>query len=143
MKHHHPDAFIDENTVSRVHPLDEIEPEISREDILRQGALKLLRAINAGMAHLEDVLHDPNVTLPKVRLAFWQFAFPIGAICCEGQTMTQKSIENGFKRATISKFATNFCRAQDIPPSEYMKAEESQGEYAKARIESILCNQRN
>jgi hypothetical protein len=121
-------------------PIDDIEPEITREELLRDGSLKLLRAINAAFAHLESVLYTPDTTLNEVRIAFWQVAFPLGMSCCEERTMTQMALFHNRQRATISKFATNFCRAQNIPPSVHMKNEDTANAFTNAREKVILCN---
>jgi hypothetical protein len=120
------------------HPADILEPEESREDVLRDGALKLLRAMNAAFAHIEHVFRRPNVTVKDVEVAFWQVAYPIGVSCCDDVTMTERAERLGISRALISRSATAFCRAQNIPVSVHMKCEESADSYREARINSII-----
>lgn len=123
------------------HPIDRIDPEVTREDALREGALNLLRGLNAGLAHILTALHrnnpDPWDKLKECETAFWQVAYPLGASCCDDVTMSKRAEMIGIRHATISKFATAFCRAQNIPPSAHMKAEGSAAAYRDARVESV------
>ncbi len=141
MHHKHPDAHIDENTVSRVHPVDEMEPDNMPENVYRAAALKFIRLMNPAMQHVGAAIQRVPINEPwatEIRTAYWQVCYAIGLPMCEGISMTERAKRIGVERATISKGARSFCSANQIPPSTYMKSEEASGSYQKERIGRIV-----
>src|SRR5262245_17666384 len=84
-------------------PVDELEPlETSLAD-LREAALKYTAVLNAFASRIELGMAEGN--LKSVQVRFWGSAYALGLSCCEGMTMTQRSLKIGVQRATISKEA--------------------------------------
>lgn len=125
-------------------PVDDLEPEIEHHDAYREASRKMMRVMNAGLAHIEAAFLRREAKLNDVAIAFYQFAFAIGSNICEDKTMTELGIVWGSgdeSRAAVSKGATTFCRGLKIRPSFYMKQEAAAPSYQQARIKSIQrCN---
>jgi hypothetical protein len=128
-------------TLNDQHPVDDLEPEISQHEAYKLAAQKFTKVMLAAFSHVESVLFRPNATMKDVMVAFWQVAYPLGISSCGGLNMTERAEELDVERATISKFATTFCRGQGIPPSFYMKGPDAPKSYQTARCKSIIsCN---
>lgn len=137
------DHFLPEEWIDRHHPIDDIEPMPKASDAIRDARVKCVQLINASFAHIESALLRPGTTIKDIAVAFYQPAYAVGAMVCDGMSMTQRAEFWGVERASISKGATAFCAGNDLPPSFYMKKEEAQSAYRDARIDSIKeCNQK-
>jgi hypothetical protein len=102
--------------------------ETQRNDY-REAGKEMLQLLNSAMAHVIMSKHPST--------AAWQVAFGLGLPCCEGMSMDRVAAELRVERATLSKGAVNFCKAYDLPPSEYMRSEPARQAY-RARRESQL-----
>jgi hypothetical protein len=123
------------------HPVEDIEPEISQHEAYAEAARRFTKVMLAAFSHVESVLFRPNATMKDVAVAFWQVAYPLGISSCDGLNMTERAEQLDVERATISKFATTFCRGQGLPPSFYMKGPDAPKSYQTARCKSIVtCN---
>lgn len=112
-------------------------------DSIRDARTKCIALLNSGYSHIEAALLRPGATLHDVAVSFYQTSYAFGLNLCSGVSMTERAELWGVERASISKGATAFCAGNDLPPSFYMKKEEAQGEYRKARVGSIKkCNQK-
>jgi hypothetical protein len=54
--------------------------------------------------------------------------------------MTERASLIGVSRAAISKVATDFCSANELPPSFYMRSEEAGESYRKARLQVVAAS---
>jgi|SRR5262245_19335971 len=128
-----------EELIDRRGPWDELEPEDCPANSIRGAQLAAVRLLNAFASSIEIVLSQPNCTLRDVQIRFYALCFGIGlSSVCEGRSMSEIADALGCERATISKTATEWCRANSMDPSFYMK--KSAKDYANARVESIERN---
>jgi len=114
------------------HPIDHIEPDEQQNDF-RERAYKELALILGIIQSLHDAPEGPKRTI-----ALWQLSYALGHPICQGVSMHERAMSMGYHRATISKGAVAFCQQQGLPPSFYMKSQESRSSYAKTR-KSQLC----
>lgn len=105
---------------------DETQSETSA---YREAALFYLDRINS---FARFVLEEGNS-----RLAAWQASYALGLPVCEDVSMHERALRLGLKRATISKGAKAFQRANNLPPSHYMKDADSTKAYHKARKDQL------
>jgi len=138
--HRHPDAFVEENSVCHVTPIDELEPIVSESDQVREARLRALSVLNNALAVIGEALSRPNATVHDVARAYWQVCLALGLPLCQGQSFTAIALRLNCKRATISKGSVQFCEANGLPSSPYMKIETSRQVYADARIASVASN---
>ncbi|MEM6885417.1 MAG: hypothetical protein AAF571_10325 [Verrucomicrobiota bacterium] len=117
------------------HPADHIEPEAPEMTDYREASLKMLTILERAMDHI--LYYEGNK-----EVASWQVAFAMGLDCCEGKEITSVANNIGVERATISKGATEFCRANDLPPSRYMKSEEATKSYREAREAQLTTSKK-
>lgn len=137
------DHFLPEEWIDRREPVDDIEPEVSPADAIRDARTKCVALLNAFAAHIESALLRPGATLQDVAIALYQPVYALGLNIADGTSMTERAQQWGVERASISKGATAFCNGNALPPSFYMKKETAQGAYRDARIDSIKeCNQK-
>ena len=106
--------------------MEDIEPE---EEPARpsqsEGGRRMLRMFDVALAQIANA-KDP-------RLAVYQIAYGLGAGICAGKSMKAKAAELGCTRAAISKGAVAFCREHGLPPSPYMKSQDSRASFLRAR----------
>lgn len=138
--HRSSDPFIDEHTVYERHPVEDIEPELSQWDELRDTRLRLLSLLNNFSTCIAEVLARPGAGIADVEIAFWACCFSIGLPICQGQTLTAVATRLNVARATISKAAVAFASSNGLPDSKYLKPEVTRASYADARVESIKRN---
>lgn len=120
-------------------PWEYIEDEWRDEptDLVRNARVQAVRLLNAFGSSLESVLTRPNATLRDVTLRFYGLAFGLGLTLCDGRSMTEIAEGLGFERASVSKIACEFCRANNLVQSFYMKSALAPAAYQSARIASI------
>jgi hypothetical protein len=137
------DHFLPEEWITPAHQIDDIEPVPKASDAIRDARVKCVFLLNAVFSHIESALLRPGAGLKDVAVAVYQPAYAIGAMICDGLSMTERAEFWGVERASISKGATAFCAGNAMPPSFYMKKEEAQSSYRDARVGSIKkCNQK-
>lgn len=137
------DHFLPEEWISRHHPIDDIEPDLKRDDAIRDARVKCIILLNSGYSHIEAALLTPGANVQDIAVSFYQSAYALGLNLCAGISMTERADKWGVERASISKGATKFCEGNALPPSFYMKKEEAKSSYCDARIESIKkCNRK-
>ena len=127
--------ILPEEWVTRHEPVDDIEPRILPADELRHARVEAIRLLNA----LGNAVERSNPQ-GNVAVAFWGAAYGLGLNCCDGMTMTERAQSLGVGRATISKGATSFCGANNLPPSYYMKTDGAGAVYSKVRIEVVIAS---
>jgi len=126
-----------EEWIDRRHPVDDLEPEESPHDVYREAGLKCVRVMNAAFAHIGAALARQHSTRQDILVAFWQPAYAMGLMLCDGKSVTDRAHQLGVKKATLSKGMTQFCRANNLPPSDYMKDALASKSYKNARKESV------
>ena len=134
-----PSTWIDHRT-----PVDDIEPELSSHDAYQEASRRFARILNRSFQHIGAAIErSRGPELRQVQTAYWQVCFALGLSVCDPTNMTERARMLGIRKATISKGATMFCRANFLPPSFHMKKEESYDAYRRARIDAIKrCNSR-
>lgn len=103
--------------------------EQTRNDY-REAGKEMLQLLNAALAHVLVSKHPAT--------AAWQVAFGLGLPCCEGMSMDRVAADLRIERATLSKGAVNFCKAYNLPPSEYMRSEPARKAYRERRERQLL-----
>lgn len=116
---------------STQHPAELIEPEEEGYLLHRQA----VRLIDRAITHI--------LSAPDQEIAAWQIAYALGSPMCMGLPMTAKAQEIGTSLANLSKGATAFCRANDLPPSRYMLSEKSRDSYRELRNKQERTRKRN
>lgn len=114
------------------HPISHIEPllELSDYDQGYKDACKRYPYIlNAAVSF---ILESDNY-----KIACYQVAFALGLGLCTGQSMEAAAIRLGITRACISKGATMFVDAMNLPPSHYMKSTLARLTYSEARLDRV------
>ena len=106
------------------HPMEDIEPE-KESTPYREAARAQVRIMNRA---LDFILQAENKAT-----ASWQVAFALGLACCDGRKMAEVARFLGVGRACISKGARDFCEANGLEPSFYMKTEEATLSYKRTR----------
>jgi len=76
----------------------------------REASLKLMK-----------VLHSALATATENDVNMWGVFFALSHPYCIGRTMSDVATEIGVSRASISNAAINFCKANNLPPSIYMR----------------------
>jgi hypothetical protein len=120
-------------------PIDDLEPLEASPADLREAALKYVSVLEAFANRIESGIAEESLKSTKVN--FWGAAYGLGLSCCEGMTMTERSLAIGVERATISKQARLFIEANDLPPSWYMKTEADS--YVTSRLKQVAASNGN
>ena len=114
------------------HPVEDIEPDDSADiyrQAYRESSKVCLRVLNRAILTI--------VTARRPKVAAWQVAYGLGLAVCEGVSVTKRARMIGVTRAYLSKGAKLFQRSNNLPPSPYMKSDESVGAFADAREEQL------
>jgi hypothetical protein len=128
----HDPAESDEASYSP-HPIDEIEPQAHCHGDMSHQNRAIYREASIHCAFIMNRAYDFVMHADNKIVALWQSAFGLGLSCCEGTSMTRAGEICGVSKANISKGARRFCEINDLPPSFYMKSEESVKKSRKAR----------
>jgi len=131
----HDRLWIDHKT-----PVDDLEPVEDSHEALRDAAIKYTSIMNAYSTAMERAITAPNATVQRIASVHWQISYALGLNSCSGRSMTECARIWNLERATISKGATEFCRANDLEPSYYMKKESTQQSYRACRIAVIAAS---
>lgn len=135
--------YLPDEWITPPNQINDIEPEISPADAVRDARVKCVQLLNAFAAHIEAALLRPGAQIKDVAIAFYQPVYALGLNIADGTSMTERSQHWEVERATISKGAIAFCNGNGLPPSFYMKDESAQKSYQNARVKSIKeCNQK-
>jgi hypothetical protein len=86
----------------------------SPSHVYRECALAMMRVMHLAVAY---AIESPEKA--------WGVMFAIDHAYCAGKSISEVATQLGVHRATISNAATQFCKQAKIPPSGYMKSEES------------------
>ncbi len=105
----------------------------SRRNDYREAGKEMLQLLNSALAHVIMAKHPGT--------AAWQVAFGLGLPCCEGMSMDRVAAELRVERATLSKGAVNFCKAYNLPPSEYMRSEPARKAYRERRESQLIARE--
>jgi hypothetical protein len=118
------------------HPAPEWDHEPSMAEMeaenpadYRHIALRFLWIMN----HILDLMPD---TVEK-----WGVAFAIGHPACQGSSMAEVAARLGVSKATISAAARKFLRNTGLPPSSYMRREESTEKNRESRLAYVRAKQ--
>lgn len=65
---------------------------------------------------------------------WWGIAFALDHEACDGRSMADIAAQIGTTKASISHWATKFCRENGLPTSNYMKSEEAQEAYSRQKL---------
>jgi hypothetical protein len=84
----------------------------SPSHVYRECALAMMRTMHTAVAWASES-----------QIKAWGVMFAIGHPYCLGKSMSEVAASMRVSRATISNAATEFCKAAQIPPSNYMKNE--------------------
>jgi hypothetical protein len=103
--------------------------ETKRNDY-REAGKEMLQLLNSALSHV--------IMSKRPATAAWQVAFGLGLPCCEGMSMDSVAAELRVERATLSKGAVNFCKAYNLPPSEYMRSEPARKAYRARRERQLV-----
>jgi hypothetical protein len=117
--------------------VDDLEPiSASPPEDLRGAAQRYTAILEAFANRVESGIAEES--LKSVKVNFWGAAYGLGLRCCDGMTMTERSLAIGVQRATISKQARAFIEANDLPPSWYMKTEADS--YVTSRLAQVAAS---
>jgi len=131
------DHALPENWIDRTEPWEFIEFEHKPADLVRDARVECVRLLNAFGSSLEEVLARPNCTLQNVRIRFFGICGALGLNLMDGRSFTDLADAIGVEKASFSKVACEFCRANNLEPSLMMKAASSAAAYQTARLTSI------
>jgi hypothetical protein len=106
---------------SELHDIAEEQPNIYRE-----CAQAMLRVLHAAIAATSES-----------QVKAWGVMFAVSHPYCMGKSMSEIAAKLKVSRASISNAATEFCKANNLPPSSYMKSEDAQDSSRLARIQLI------
>jgi hypothetical protein len=106
---------------SELHNIAEEQPNIYRE-----CAQAMLRVLHAAIAATSES-----------QVKAWGVMFAVSHPYCMGKSMSEIAAKLKVSRASISNAATEFCKANNLPPSTYMKSEDAQDSSRQARIQLI------
>ena len=80
------------------------------------------------------VLHAAIAATSESQVKAWGVMFAVSHPYCMGKSMSEIAARLKVSRASISNAATEFCKANNLPPSSYMKTEEAQDSSRQARL---------
>lgn len=83
----------------------------SQENYYREASQKMMRVLHAAVAFSNESIAN-----------YWGVLFAISHPYVIGETMASVAAENGISRAAISNAANEFCLANNLPPSPYMRS---------------------
>ncbi len=126
--------------ITRRCPVDDLEPQELRSDLIRDARVQGVRLLNSFGNVIERTFADPSLNATRIKTAFWGAAYGLGLNCCAGVSMTERAALLGIERATISKAARNFVTANGLPPSYYMKVESASDAYRETRIQIVIAS---
>jgi hypothetical protein len=106
---------------SELHDIAEEQPNVYRE-----CAQAMLRVLHAAIAATSES-----------QVKAWGVMFAVSHPYCMGKSMSEIAAKLKVSRASISNAATEFCKANNLPPSTYMKSEDAQESSRQARIQLI------
>ena len=106
---------------SELHDIAEEQPNVYRE-----CAQAMLRVLHAAIAATSES-----------QVKAWGVMFAVSHPYCMGKSMSEIAAKLKVSRASISNAATEFCKANNLPPSSYMKSEDAQDSSRLARIQLI------
>jgi hypothetical protein len=106
---------------SDLHDIAEEQPNVYRE-----CAQAMLRVLHAAIAATSES-----------QVKAWGVMFAVSHPYCMGKSMSEIAAKLKVSRASISNAATEFCKANNLPPSSYMKSEDAQDSSRLARIQLI------
>lgn len=106
---------------SELHDIAEEQPNVYRE-----CAQAMLRVLHAAIAASSES-----------QVKAWGVMFAVSHPYCMGKSMSEIAAKLKVSRASISNAATEFCKANNLPPSTYMKSEDAQDSSRLARIQLI------
>jgi len=106
---------------SELHDIAEEQPNVYRE-----CAQAMLRVLHAAIAATSES-----------QVKAWGVMFAVSHPYCMGKSMSEIAARLKVSRASISNAATEFCKANNLPPSTYMKSEDAQDSSRQARIQLI------
>jgi hypothetical protein len=106
---------------SELHDIAEEQPNVYRE-----CAQAMLRVLHAAIAATSES-----------QVKAWGVMFAVSHPYCMGKSMSEIAAKLKVSRASISNAATEFCKANNLPPSTYMKSEDAQDSSRLARIQLI------
>ena len=135
------DRSLPEEWIYRKGPIDEIEPETSPADQVRDARVVAIALISACISAIVAGLSEPGATLSSVATIAWSWAYALGLPCAEGVSVTERSEMLGIQRATLSKRMVEITTVWGLPASQFMKSEQTRQTYSTARRDSI--RQRN
>ena len=100
-------------------------------NIYRECASKFLPILHAAIQRMPDCIEK------------WGIAFATSNPICFGQSMTEVARKMDVSRASLSYEARKFCDDMGLPPSPYMKSEESITVAQSARNLALKIRQTN
>lgn len=119
------------------HPADTLEPLEAGSNDVRDARLRFLEIIESWSAMMHRALSAENPTVASLVSSFYGPAFAIGVRCLGGTGMSDVADRFNITRAAISKNATAFAEAHDLPPSRYLKDAEARAAYSQSRTEQV------
>jgi hypothetical protein len=129
-----------ENWIDRTEPWEFIEFEHKPADLVRDARVECVRLLNAFASSLESVLARPECSVQHVRIRFFGIAGALGLNIMDGRSFTELADWIGCTKASLSKTACEFTKANNLEPSMMMKSSESSAAYQTARLASIKRN---
>jgi hypothetical protein len=121
------------------HPVDRLEPELLPADEVRDARLTAIHLLNEFAAEMLSALtYAMSARDGLIRL--FGIAHAMGLNICGDLSMSARAAQIGCERASISKIATAWNIAHDLPPSFGQKSMEANQEFARARRESVRAS---
>jgi hypothetical protein len=131
------DRALPENWIDRTEPWEILEFQHKPADLVRDARVECVRLLNAFASSLESVLARPDCSVREVKIRFFGVAGALGLNLMDGRSFTELADAIGCEKASLSKIACEFCRANNLEPSLMMKCAESSAAYQHARLQSI------
>jgi hypothetical protein len=121
------------------HPIDRLEPDEKPFDQLRDARLMTVHLLNDFASEmLKALTSDDPARAALCRL--YGIAYAMGLNITGDVTMTERSDQLGYERATLSKIAVAWNTAHDLKPSWHQKAASANETYARVRRGVVQSN---
>ena len=106
-------------------------------DLVRDARVQAIALLNAFGSNLEAAIARPGCTVREIKIRFFGIAGALGLNLMDGRSFSSLAADIGCEKASLSKIACEFCRANNLEPSLMMKCTESSASFQRARFASI------
>jgi hypothetical protein len=121
------------------HPVDFLEPVTLPSDAIRDARMMTVHLLNDFAVEMLSALNERSDPVRSAKIKLYGIAFGMGLSIAD-DSMTDCAARLGVSRATISKVATSWNTAHDLPPSFHQKSDESIHSYEVRRREVVAAS---